>query len=109
MEMPLQVFFDLRLRDGNNQKYEFLGQVGFNGFEFGAEGPLAKNSKSSFIVNYRYSTLAIFQALDIDFGTGSNTPYYQDLNFKLSVPTGDNGKFTFFGIGGSSEIDLVRK
>lgn len=99
--------FDLRLRDGNNQKYEFLGQVGFNGFEFGAEGPLAKNSRSSFIVNYRYSTLAIFQALDIDFGTGSNTPYYQDLNFKLSVPTGDNGKFTFFGIGGRSEIDLL--
>lgn len=99
--------FDLRLRDGNNQKHEFIGQVGFNGFEFGAEGPFSKNSKASFIVNYRYSTLAIFQLLDIDFGTGSNTPYYQDLNFKVSLPTGDNGKFIIFGMGGKSEIDLL--
>jgi hypothetical protein len=99
--------FDLKLRDGNNQQTEFIGQVGFNGFEFGAEGPLSKKSKASYIINYRYSTLAIFQVLDIDFGTGSNTPFYQDLNFKLSVPTGDKGKFTLFGIGGISEIDLL--
>ena len=39
--------FDLRMRNGNNEKNEFLGQMGFNGFEFGAEGPLSKNSKSS--------------------------------------------------------------
>ena len=77
--------FDLKLRDGNNQKREFMGQVGFNGFEFGAEGPFSKTSKASYILNYRYSTLAIFQALGIEFGTGSNTPLYQDLNFKVSV------------------------
>ena len=31
--------FDLKMRNGNNEKNEFLGQVGFNGFELGAEGP----------------------------------------------------------------------
>ncbi|MBK9184539.1 MAG: hypothetical protein IPM83_15910 [Ignavibacteria bacterium] len=31
--------FDLRMRNGNPEKYEFVGQIGFNGFEFGAEGP----------------------------------------------------------------------
>ncbi|MFZ6010796.1 MAG: TonB-dependent receptor [Bacteroidota bacterium] len=99
--------FDLRLRDGNDQKKEFIGQVGFNGFELGAEGPFSKNSKASYIVNYRYSTLAIFQALGIEFGTGSNTPLYQDINFKVSVPTGQSGKLTVFGLGGLSEIDLL--
>jgi hypothetical protein len=99
--------FDLRLRDGNNQKRELMGQVGFNGFELGAEGPFSSKSKSSFIVNYRYSTLAVFQKLGIEFLTGSNTPYYEDLNFKVSMPTGKNGKFTLFGIGGSSRIDLL--
>lgn len=98
--------FDIRLRDGNNEQHEFLGQVGFNGFEFGAEGPFSKSSKSSFIVNYRYSTLGLFQSLGIDFGTGSNTPIYQDLNFKLSVPS-KRGKFTLFGMGGNSSIDLL--
>lgn len=99
--------FDLRLRDGNNQKNEFMAQAGFNGFEAGAEGPFWKNSKSSFIVNYRYSTLGVFQALGIDFGTGSNTPLYQDINFKASFPTGNNGKFSVFGLGGMSSIDLL--
>jgi hypothetical protein len=66
--------FDLKLRDGNNQKREFMGQVGFNGFEFGAEGPFSKTTKASYILNYRYSTLAIFQAMGIEIGTGSNTP-----------------------------------
>ncbi len=99
--------FDIRLRDGNNEKMEYVGQVGFNGFELGAEGPLAKNSKASFIANYRYSTLGLFQTLGIEFGTGSNTPLYQDLNFKLSLPTKGNGKWTVFGVGGLSAIDLL--
>ncbi len=32
--------FDLRMRASNNEQYEFLGQVGCNGFELGAEGPV---------------------------------------------------------------------
>jgi hypothetical protein len=31
--------FDLRMRNGNDEHHEFLGQIGFNGFELGAEGP----------------------------------------------------------------------
>lgn len=99
--------FDLRLRDGNYDKHEFLGQIGFNGFEIGAEGPFSKNSKASYIFNYRYSTLGAFQALGINFGTGAATPLYQDLNFKVSIPTKGNGKFTVFGLGGISQIDLL--
>jgi hypothetical protein len=99
--------FDLKLRDGNNEQKEFIGQVGFNGFELGAEGPFSKKSKASYIINYRYSTLAVFQKLGIEFGTGSNTPLYQDLNFKLSFPMGENGKLSVFGLGGNSEVDLL--
>ncbi|MFN5168187.1 MAG: TonB-dependent receptor [Cyclobacteriaceae bacterium] len=99
--------FDIRLRDGNNQQQEFVTQVGFNGFEIGAEGPFSKNSKASYIANYRYSTLGVFNALGIDFGTGSNVPLYQDLNFKISLPTKSGGKWTVFGLGGTSSIDLL--
>ena len=99
--------FDIRLRDGNNQNTEFVGQVGFNGFELGAEGPISKKSGSSFIVNYRYSTLQVFDALGIEFGTGANLPLYQDLNFKVVFPTKNGGKFSFFGLGGVSSIDLL--
>jgi hypothetical protein len=99
--------FDIRLKDGNNQKLEKVAQIGFNGFELGLEGPFSKNKKSSFIINYRYSTLGVFQSLGIEFGTGGNTPNYQDLNYKFTFPTKNNGKFTLFGIAGTSSIDLL--
>ena len=99
--------FDLRLREGNYEKHEFLGQVGFNGFEIGAEGPLSSGSKSSYLINYRYSTLGLFKTAGVDLGTGAATPLYQDLNFKITIPTKGNGKFTAFGLGGISSIDLL--
>jgi hypothetical protein len=99
--------FDLQLRSGNNEKREYLAQMGFNGFELGAEGPFSKNSKASYIANYRYSTLGAFQAMGLDFGTGAATPEYQDLTFKVDVPTKNAGRFTVFGIGGISSIDLL--
>lgn len=100
--------FDLRLRNGNNRTYEYLGQIGFGGFELGAEGPFSKNDPASFIVNYRYSTLAVFDLLGLkfDFGTGGAIPKYQDLNFKINVPTRRAGRFVLFGLGGLSEISM---
>ncbi|ODS87581.1 MAG: hypothetical protein ABS46_00060 [Cytophagaceae bacterium SCN 52-12] len=103
----LSAVFDLRMREGNNRKHEFMGQIGFNGFEIGAEGPFSRNSKASFLLNYRYSTLGVFKALGIRFGTGTSVPDYQDLNFKLSVPAGRKGKFALFGITGSSDVQFL--
>jgi CarboxypepD_reg-like domain len=98
--------FDLRMRNGNNEKYEFLGQMGFNGFEFGAEGPISKTAKSSFLINYRYSLVAAVQKLGLSVGTGNATPYYQDINFKVNIPTKKAGTFSWFGLGGESHIDF---
>lgn len=103
----LSAVFDLQLREGNNQKHELMGQVGFNGFELGAEGPFSKKSKASFLLNYRYSTLGLFKALGLQFGTGTAIPDYQDLNFKVAVPAGAKGKFTLFGITGSSDVQFL--
>ena len=58
--------FDLRLRNGNNEKHEFMGQVGFNGFELGAEGPLCRKTKASYLVNIRYSTMEVLNKLGMD-------------------------------------------
>ncbi len=99
--------FDLQLREGNNSKHEFLAQIGFNGFELGAEGPFSKKSKASYLVSYRYSTLGLLKNVGVDPGTGAATPLYQDLNFKLNFPLKNNGKITVFGLGGFSSIDLL--
>ena len=99
--------FDLRMRKGNNEKFEFLAQAGFNGFELGAEGPLSKNKNSSFLIDYRYSTLSVFKALNIDFGTGAAVPQYQDLTFKTDFNTKKFGKISFWAIGGLSYVALL--
>jgi hypothetical protein len=99
--------FDLKMRSGNNEKNEFLGQVGLNGFELGAEGPFYKNSKASYLINYRYSTLGLFHKVGIDFGAGTAVPQYQDLSFKVDIPSLKYGKISIFGIGGKSHVDLL--
>ena len=97
--------FDLKLRSGNNENYEFLGQCGFNGFELGAEGPFVKGYKGSFLINTRYSTLGVFDKLGISFGTGG-VPEYEDLSFKIDLPT-TKGKISVFGLAGMSKITMM--
>lgn len=100
--------FDLKMRSGNNEKYEYLAQIGFNGFELGAEGPFSKKKKSgSFLINYRYSTLAVFKYIGLDFGAGDAVPQYQDLSFKVDLPSDKAGKFSVWGIGGLSYVELL--
>jgi hypothetical protein len=95
--------FDLGMRTGNNEKREYMGQIGFNGFELGAEGPFSKESNASYIANYRYSTMGVFNALGIDMGIGA-VPYYQDLSFKLDFPGTKLGRISLFGLGGKNHI-----
>ncbi len=98
--------FDLRLRNGNNDRYEFTAQLGFLGTEVAAEGPIAKKKGSSFLFTYRYSTLKLFEGLNIKIGTNS-VPNYQDAALKLNFPIGKKANLSFFGIGGLSDIDLI--
>jgi hypothetical protein len=96
--------FDLKYRPGNYEKHEFLGQVGFNGFELGVEGPVSRKNNSSYLANYRYSTMGVMSALGIEFGTGTSIPYYQDLSFNVNVPVKKSGRLQFFGLGGLNHI-----
>ncbi|PKR80195.1 hypothetical protein CW751_11065 [Brumimicrobium salinarum] len=97
--------FDLKLRKGNTDKHEFTGQFGFLGTEVMAEGPINRENRSSYLVMGRYSTLSIFQAMNIRIGTDA-VPTYGDGAFKLSFPLKKGGHLGFFGIGGASDIAI---
>jgi hypothetical protein len=71
-----------------------------------AEGPMGENG-ASYVVNYRYSTLGVLNALGLEFGTGAAIPQYQDLTFKLNMPTKNAGRFSLFGFGGLSYIEFL--
>jgi hypothetical protein len=81
--------FDLHLRPGNTFTHEFTGQIGFNGFELGAEGPLLEKRaiKPSYLINFRYSTLDVMNMMGMDFGTGAAIPQYKDLTYNVTFPT----------------------
>lgn len=98
--------FDLKMRNGNNEKLEFSGQLGFLGTELMAEGPISKKSGSSFLATYRYSTLQLFQFLGINVGTDA-IPQYQDGAFRLNFPFKSGANIALFGIGGASTIDII--
>ena len=98
--------FDLRMRNGNNEKHEFTGQFGFLGTELAAEGPISKKNGSSYLFTYRYSTLKMFEALHIRIGT-SAVPNYQDAAFKFNFPGKKGSNFTLFGVGGKSNINIL--
>ena len=98
--------FDIGFRNGNNKKRETTLQLGvITGLEATTEGPIKKDNGSSYLVGYRYSLAGIAQAMGINIGTTS-TPSYQDLSFKINSGTSKIGKFSLFGILGTSTINL---
>lgn len=98
--------FDLKMRNGNNEKHERTFQLGVLGTELALEGPLSKKTGASYLLTYRYSTLALFSSVNFRLGT-SAVPKYQDLGLRLNFPTKKAGVFSFSSIGGLSDIDIV--
>jgi hypothetical protein len=91
--------FDMQLRNGNNQQYEHTAQVGSLGVEFASEGPFKKGGQGSYLFNYRYATLALMADVlggDMEETSGVR---YQDLSFKINLPTRRAGTFSLWGIG----------
>lgn len=88
--------FDIFMRTGNNKDYEHTMQAGLIGIDFSSEGPFKRGSKSSYLFNYRYSTLALLSPLLPENGGGVR---YQDLAFKFNFPTLNAGIFSIWGIG----------
>ena len=104
--------FDLNMRSGNNKKREYTGQIGFNGFELGAEGPVKvseNGQNASYLANFRYSTLDVFNKIGFDVGTGAAIPQYKDLTFIFDLPGTKWGRFKLIGLWGDSFIALGRE
>lgn len=100
--------FDINLRSGNSSKHEQTFQVNmFSGMEATLEGPLNdKNNGAAYLASYRYSFAAIGQSLGLNIGTKA-VPKYQDWVFNLTSGKSRAGKFSFFGMGGLSNIKFL--
>ncbi len=95
--------FDIHFRNGNKEKQEYTARAGMLGLDFSAEGPLNKG-QSSYLFNYRYSTLGILDAFDIHLVDERESNTFQDFAFKTHFAS-DNNKhqFSIWGLGGISK------
>ncbi len=99
--------FDTKFRTGNNQKSERSLSIGVLGTDVTLEGPFNKKYDGSYLINYRYSTLELMDKAGIlDFG---GIPKYQDISFKVNLPTSKYGNFSLFGLGGASSISDIQE
>jgi hypothetical protein len=98
---------DMSLREGNKQKLEVTAQASLIGLDVAAEGPLGKRENTSFLVNYRYSTVGLLSKAGIDFGDETIT--FQDLSFHLNHRGSKGVVFSLFGFWGGSKNDFEAK
>lgn len=91
--------FDIKLRKGNNQKREWTIKAGFLGLEAAAEGPISVKNKSSYLINYRYSTLSLVDKLGVSL---SGVLDYRDLSYHVVFPLKNKGQISIFGVNGWS-------
>jgi hypothetical protein len=91
--------FDIKLRNGNNEKREYAFQAGVMGIDFAAEGPFKKGKRASYLINYRYSTFGLIK----DFIPSEQIPEYQNLSFKFNFPLKRGGVISLWGIGGNDK------
>lgn len=87
--------FDMKMKTGNTYSREYTFQLGALGTDFATEGPFKKGGKSSYLVNYRYSTLALLSPILPD---DAGDIKYQDLAFKFNFPTKNAGTFSLWGV-----------
>ena len=98
--------FDLKLRNGNSYKREYLFSMGFNGFELGAEGGFSSKSTASYLINARYSFLESLEKIGFDIsGTKGGVPKYWDVSMKVNVPM-KNSNLSMIVITGTSRIQF---
>ncbi len=104
----LSSVFDLNMRNGNNEKREYALMFGALGLEGAAEGPFRQGGKGSYLVNFRYATLALLDAAGISIA-GDVAPKYSDVSFKFNLPTQKAGTFALFGLAGQNSAQFYPK
>lgn len=93
--------FDMRFRNGNMFKREHTFRAGLLGLDLATEGPI-KEGKSSYLANFRYSTLGILNSMGLHLVGPRTDNNFQDFSFKI-YNKGKKSQLSVWGIGGNSK------
>jgi hypothetical protein len=94
---------DIKMLDGNNQKFHASGGVGIIASRLSIEGPIVKD-KGSFIISGRRTYADMFLKLSDKFK--GNKLYFYDLNLKANYKINDKNRIFLSGYFGQDKLGL---
>ena len=94
---------DVRVREGNNQKFNASGGIGLISSRLALEGPIVKD-RGSFIVSGRRSYADMFLKLSKDKAIRDATLFFYDLNAKLNYRITDKDRIYLSGYYGKDNF-----
>lgn len=97
----LSSVLDVKMKEGNNKKYQVSGGLGLISSRLTIEGPIQKE-KSSFIISGRRTYADMLARLSPDFK--SLKLYFYDLNAKANLAINSKNKLFFSGYFGQDEL-----
>jgi hypothetical protein len=102
----LSALVDIKMRDGNPQKFKMSGGLGLISSRLMIEGPIKKD-KCSFMVSGRRTYGDLFLKLSNNPNLRKNRLYFYDFNLKLNYKFNDKNKLYFSAYHGRDIFDFV--
>jgi hypothetical protein len=108
-EMPAQYggrlssVLDVRMNDGNDQRYVVSGGLGLIASHLNFEGPIKKH-KGSFLVTARRTYADLFLKVSKDTALRQSTLYFYDLNLKADYSFNDRDRIYLSGYFGKDVL-----
>jgi hypothetical protein len=101
----LSSVLDIKMNDGNNQKFGVSGGVGLIAARLNVEGPIQKG-KSSFLISARRTYADMFLKLAKDSIVNRSKLYFYDLNAKANYILGDRDRLYLSGYFGKDVLSV---
>jgi hypothetical protein len=106
----LSSVLDIRMREGNNKKFNATGGIGLLSSRLTLEAPIGKihedGAKGSFLLSARRSYADIFLPLSSDTVINRSKLFFYDLNFRSNYRLSSKDRIFFSGYFGRDRIDV---
>ena len=96
---------DVKMNDGNNQKYHVGGGIGLISSRLNIEGPIVED-KSSFLITARRTYADLFLKLSKDELINNNQLYFYDLNAKVNYKIDNKNRLFLSGYFGRDVFEF---
>ena len=96
---------DIRMNDGNNQRYSVSGGIGLIDSRLNIEGPIVKD-EGSFFVSARRTYADLFLRLSKDTNLNKSSLYFYDLNAKANYKLGEKDHLYLSGYNGEDNLGI---